>query len=112
MYNEVYASDNSGNRTVFDANTVNPIAASGQTKATATAGDDLTLTVLAGATYALTGIDTGVLLSITGVTSAAANIEWVAPANTTIIIKIPTDKTTLYLEGTVTSKNIYLRRIL
>ena len=112
MYNETYLCDNNGNRMPSHPDAANPIAASGQTKATATAGDDLTLTVVAGATYGITCIDTAALLSITGVTSVAANIEWVAPSNKNTIIKIPVDKTTLYLEGTVTSKNIYLRRIL
>ncbi len=108
---EAHASDNSGNRTVFDANTSNPVAASGQKVATATAGDDKTFTVVAGASYAITGIGTAVLLSITGVTSTAANIEWVAPANATIIIKIPIGSTILYLEGDTGTKNVYLRRL-
>ena len=110
--NYTYLQDNNGNRMPSHPGTANPIAASGQTKATATAGDDLTLTVVAGATYALTGIETGALASITGVTSTVANIEWVAPIDTTIIIHIPLGETTLYLEGTVTSKNIYIRRLL
>lgn len=108
---EVYLSDNSGNRVPPDPNMANPVAGSGQTVATGTAGDDKTFTVVAGARYVITGIDTAVLLSITGVTSTAANIEWVAPSNVTIIIKIPIGKTTLYFEGTVNTKNVYLRKL-
>lgn len=109
MYN--FSLDNNGNKCPADINAADPIAASGQTKATGTAGDDLTLTVVSGGIYALTGIDTAVLASCTGQTSTAANIEWVAPANQTIQIKIPDGKTTLYFEGTVGSKNVYLRRL-
>ncbi len=108
---EVYHSDNSGNRVPPNPNMANPVAASGQTQATGTAGDDLTLTVVAGATYMLTGIGTAVLISITGVTSTAANIEWVAPADTTIIIKIPIGVTTLYFEGDTGTKNVYISKL-
>ena len=111
MNGEVYISDNAGHRTPGDPNMADPIAASGQTVATGTAGDDKTFTVVAGATYAITGIGTAILLSTTGVTSTAANIEWVAPANVTIVIRIPVGKTTLYLEGDTSSKNVYLRRL-
>ncbi len=108
---EVYLTDNSGNRVPPHPGAANPVAVSGQTKATGTAGDDLTLTVVAGAIYALTGIGTAVLVSITGVTSTAANIEWVAPANVTILIKIPIGSTTLYFEGDTGTKNVYIRRL-
>lgn len=111
MNMEFFASDNSGNRTPFHPNMANPVAASGQTQATGTAGDDLTLTVVAGATYALTGAGTAVLVSITGVTSTAANIEWVCPTDKTIIIKIPLGKTTLYFEGDTGTKKVYISRL-
>ncbi len=108
---EVYLTDNSGNRVPPHPGTANPVAASGQTKATGTAGDDLTLTVVAAATYALTGVGTAVLVSITGVTSTAANIEWVCPTDSTIIIKIPIDVTTLYFEGDTGTKKVYISRL-
>ena len=108
---QIILNDNSGNRVPPHPNIANPVPASGQTKATGTAGDDLTLTVVAGATYALTGIGTAVLISITGVTSTSSNIEWIAPADTTIIIKIPIGITTLYLEGDTGTKNIYISRL-
>ncbi len=111
MGQEVFASDNSGNRVVFDVNTTDPVSASGLTVATGTAGDDVTLTVVAGATYALTCIGASVLASTTGVTSTAANVEWIAPAGVTIVIKIPVGKTTLYLEGDTGTKNIRIRKL-
>jgi hypothetical protein len=106
-----FACDNSGNRVGAGVQSINPVAASGQTVATGTAGDDKTFTVVGGARYAITGIGTAVLLSITGVTSTAANIEWVAPANTTIVVAIPEGSTTLYFEGDTSSKNVYLQRL-
>jgi len=106
-----FSCDNSGNRVGAGVQSINPVAVSGQSKATGTAGDDLTFTVVGGARYAITGIDTGILISITGVTSTAANIEWVAPVNVTIVITIPEGVTTLYFEASVGSKVIYLQRL-
>jgi len=106
-----YSCDNSGNRVGAGVQSINPVAGSGQTKATGTAGDDLTFTVVGGARYAITGMGTGILISITGVTSTAANIEWVAPIDVTVVITIPEAVTTLYFEGTVGTKNIYLQRL-
>lgn len=111
MSQEVYHSDNSGNRVPPHPDEADPVAKSGQTKATGTAGDDLTFTVVGGERYAITGIGTAILISTTGQTSTAARIEWVAPANTTIIIRIPIGKTTLYFEGDTGAKNIYLRKL-
>lgn len=106
-----FSCDNVGNRVGANVQSIAPVAASGQTKATGTAGDDLTFTVVGGARYAITGIGAAVLLSITGVTSVAANIEWIAPADITIVITIPKDKTTLYFEGDTGTKKIYLQRL-
>lgn len=106
-----YSCDNSGNRVGAGVQAINPVAASGQTVATGTAGDDKTFTVAGGATYAIMGLGTAVLMSITGVTSTAANIEWFAAAGVSIVIKIPEGVTTLYLEGDTSSKNVYLVRL-
>lgn len=109
MSNKLF--DNAGNIASPGAVNADPIAASGQTMPTSTAGDDKTVTVVAGARYAITAIGTSLLLSITGVTSTAANIEWVCTPYETIIIKIPSGCTTLYYEGDTSSKNGYLRRL-
>lgn len=110
MQGEVYLSDNSGNR-VAHPHTVDPVAASGITLATATAGDDVTQTLVSGQLYAITPIGTTILASITGVTSVAANIEWVFPPNVTSIFRMPRGKTTLYFEGDTSSKNAYVRKL-
>ncbi len=111
MNQEVFLSDNSGNRVPPHPNLADPVAASGVTTDTGTAGDDLTLTVVAGATYIVTCIGTAGLFSITGVTSVAANIEWVCSTGDTILIKIPVGKTTLYFEGNAANKPVYTRKM-
>lgn len=103
--------DNAGNRSTPHPGIVAPVAASGQTVDTGTADDDVTLTVIAGATYALTCIGASVLASTTGVTSIAANVEWSIPTNVTVLVHIPVGKTTLYLKGDTGSKAIRIVRL-
>lgn len=110
MQGDVYISDNSGNR-VAHPHTVDPVAASGITIATGTAGDDVQQTLVAGQLYAITPIGTTILASITGVTSTAANIEWVFPPNVTSIFRMPKTATTLYFEGDTSSKSAYIRKL-
>ena len=97
-----------------DIRAAHPVAASGITLAMATSGTDYTQTVEQGQSYAVTFVATAakvMLLSITGVTSTAANIEWVVMANETIVIHIPIGKTTLYVECNESSKSAYLRKL-
>ena len=110
---EMYLSDNSGNR-VAPLNCADPVAASGITIATGTAGDDVTQTLVAGQLYAITFVATAgnaILASATGVTSTAANIEWVFPAGFTCIFRMPLGKTTLYFEGSESTKNAHIRKL-
>ncbi len=111
MSQEIFLSDNAGNRVPPDPYMADPVAASGATTSTGTAGTDLTLTVVAGLVYIVTCVGSAGLFSITGVTSTAANIEWVCPADSTILIKIPIGVTTLYFEGDTSTKNIYTRKM-
>jgi len=106
-----FSLDNQGNLVPAAPELCAPVAASGQTVATGTAGDDKTFTVVAGASYSIVGQGTGILASITGVTSTAANIEWSIPLDTIAVIKIPEGKTTLYLEGTVSTKNVHIAKL-
>lgn len=108
---ENYSCDNRGNRTPVHPHVVDPVAASGITIATGTAGDDVTQTLVGGQMYAITPIGTTILAGITGVTSTAANIEWVFPPNVTSIFRMPLGKTTLYFEGDTSSKNAYIRKL-
>jgi len=111
---EGYSSDNSGNRISGDNESVDPVAASGITVATGTAGDDKTQTLVGGQMYAITLVGTAgtaILASVSGVTSSAENVEWVFPAGVTCQFRMPLGKTTLYFEGTESTKNAYIREL-
>ena len=113
--NETYISDNSGNRTPGDPLMSDPIAGSGLTLAMATSGNDYTQTGLTGGRmYAITFVAAAnkvMFLSTTGVTSTAANIEWVIVAGQTIIVRIPLGSTILYAESDDNTTNAYLRKL-
>jgi len=108
---EVYLSDNIGNRVAPDPGSAVPIAASGQLATVTTGGEDDTFTVTAGRFYRMTGIGCAILVSITGVTSTDANIEWTSPANTPILVWVPEGITTIYCEGDTSSTKIHLVEI-
>lgn len=105
-----YQLDNSGNK-VCDPGCVDPVEASGITLTITAWGNDYTQTLAQGQLYAVTPIGVNVLASATGVTSTAANIEWVFPSGVTTIFRMPIDKTTLYFEGDVNTKYAYVRKL-
>lgn len=110
MQGEVYISDNAGNRACVPK-TADPVLASGLTFAMADLGVDYTQAVEAGESYVVL-IDGGlVFLSVTGVTSVAANREWVYADGDTFIIKIPVGKILLYGESDTNTTNVYLRKL-
>lgn len=107
---EFYHSDNAGNRVCLPK-TADPVLGSGLTFAMANLGNDYTQAVEAGASYVVF-VDGGlVFLSVTGVTSAAANREWVYADGDTFIIKIPIGKIVLYGETDTNTTNVYLRKL-
>ena len=109
-----YLCDNSGNTVPPHPNLANPVAASGITLAMTTSGEDYTQTLVEGQMYAITYVATAgkvMFASITGVTSTAANIEWIFYAGVPHIFRMPIGKTTLYFEGNESSKNAYVRKL-
>jgi hypothetical protein len=79
-----------------------------------TAGEDYTQTLVAGQMYAITYAATAgkfLLMSATGVTSTAANIEWVIHARFPYIFRMPIGKTTLYFEGDESATKAYIRKL-
>ena len=113
MQGEVFLSDNSGNK-VSPLNCSDPVAASGITITTAGSGTDYTQTLVAGQMYVITFIATAgrvLLMSITGVTSTAANIEWVVPAGYDRIFRVPIGSTVLYFESDDAGKSAYIRKL-
>lgn len=110
----LYLCDNSGHVVPPDVRAVHPVAASGLTVALTTSGSDYTQTIEQGESYAVTFVGTAgkaAFAGITGVTSTAANIEWVFVANVDYVIHIPIGKTTLYCESNESSTNLYLRKL-
>lgn len=110
MSEDTYQSDNSGNRAAIPE-IANPVAASGISIAMATAGNDYTGAVVGGKQYIVSCDGGFVLLSITGVTSTAANREWMVQDGGKIIIKIPDGITTLYCESDTNSTTLYLAEL-
>ncbi len=93
-----YSNDNSGNKIPADVSAANPVAASG---ITLDAGKDVAGTEIVdeGQMYIITTTGNRAgrwLFSITGVLTTEANIEWVCSQGSSIIIRIPIGKTTLY----------------
>ena len=115
MVGEMFSCDNRGNRVPPTAQMVDPVAASGITVSLAVSGTDYTQTLVGGEMYAITFVSTTatnrMFASITGVTSTAANIEWVFMANVTYIFRMPMGKTTLYCESDATSMFAYIRKL-
>lgn len=115
MVGEFFACDNSGNRVPPTPQMVDPIAASGITVSLAVSGTDYEQELVGGKRYAITFVSTTatnrMFASITGVTSAAANIEWVFMANIEYIFRMPMGKTTLYCESDATSMFAYIREL-
>ncbi len=91
-----------------------PVAASGITTALTTSGADYTETLVAGQLYIITFVGTAgkvMFASITGVTSTAANIEWIFMANVNYIFRMPIGKATLYFESNESTTKAYIRKL-
>jgi len=115
---ETYLSDNAGNRVPPHPYMVNPVAESGITKTLTTAGTNYGLAVEAGETYRIigtlagaTGTNDALFCSITGSAATTANKEWAFPIGHPGIVKIPEDKTTLYMTATVALVIVYLAKL-
>lgn len=111
---ENYSCDNSGNRIPADIDACDPVPVSGITLTITTSGADYTQTLDAGQLYVIMFVGTAgkiMLASITGVTSTAANIEWIFMANRNYVFRMPLDKTTLYFEANESSKVAYIRKL-
>ena len=107
-----FSCDNSGNRTPSHPDAANPVLASGQTLTNAAADTNTTVTVVAGATYAVTALNTGgFLFGLASTTVAATNIIWAAGLYNTAIIKIPAGYTTLHYQTDTNNGMAYLRRL-
>ena len=103
--------DNDGHRMPNHPDAANSILASGQTLTNAAADTNTEATIVAGATYAITALNTGGFLFGLADTETAANIVWACALHSTIIIKIPASYTTLHYQTDTVNGMAYLRRI-
>ena len=111
---EQYSCDNSGNRVPPDTNMTDPVAASGLTLAMATSGNDYSQALVAGQMYAITFIATAgkvMFISATGLTSTAANIEWLLMAGFTLAFLRPLGQTQVSFDMVGASKQALLRTL-
>ncbi len=107
---EMYLSDNAGHR-VPPAGAPDPVHGTGQKLTVATDDTDAEATVIGGAMYAFTAVETGgFFFGILDVTTAA-NVAWVCPLYQTIIINIPSGTTILHYGTDVDNAVGYLRKL-
>jgi hypothetical protein len=103
--------DNGGHRVPPHVGMADPVAASGQTLTNGTKDTDTEVTVVAGATYAVTSQVTGGFYFGVATVATAANILWACPIYRTILITIPLGVTTLHYATDVNSGVGYLRKL-
>ena len=108
---------NNGGRLSSPYNDYDPVLASGQLLTATNAATDYTVTVVAGATYAITVVPAAatpagnLVLSVTDVITTAANVEWAAGAGHTLLITIPQGYTTLHYGSNAAATTARLRRL-
>jgi len=107
---ENYSCDNSGNRIPPDVNASDPVLASGQNVSAGSKDTDATITVVAGARYAITCIAGAHIFGI-ATTGTAANCIWACGSGQTIIIRIPVGYTSLHYQSPADSRKFILRRL-
>lgn len=114
MVGEMFSNDNSGNRIPAVIEACDPVPASGITLTITTDGTDYTQTLVAGQMYIITFVGTAgklMFASATGVTSTAANIEWIFMANVNYLFRMPFGKKTLYFEANESGVVAYVRKL-
>lgn len=111
---EVFLSDNGGNRVPPHPDLSDPVLGSGQKVVAGSKDTDATITVVAGATYAISSLVGAHVFGI-ATTATAANCIWAAAAGKTIVIKIPIgdsgDYTLLHYQTLSSSRVFYIRRL-
>jgi len=104
-------SNNEGQTGGIGAIDVAPVHGTGQTATDAATGGDETLTVVAGAAYAITVDSTDAwVFGIADVTTAA-NVAWMCPASGTIVIHVPIGYDTLHMQCLANGGTMYLTEI-
>ena len=105
-----YSCDNSGNKTPPHPDLSDPVLGTGQKVVAGSKDVNATITVVAGATYAITSI-TGSHIFGLATTATDANCVWAVGQGNTIVIKIPAGYTTLHYQTPSDSRVFYLRQL-
>lgn len=109
---ETYLSDNKGHRVPPHPHLADPVDSTGQTLTNASKDTNTTVTVEAGATYALTAQEVGgFYVGIGNPVSSATRIIWACPIYQTIIIHVPEGVTTLRYATDTANAIGYLRKL-
>ena len=108
---EFFACDNSGNRCGPHPDISDPVAGSGQNVSAAAQNTNYSnVTVVAGATYAITCIKGAHIFGIAD-TGTTTNCIWACGSGKTIVIRIPFGKTALHYQTPDASRRFILRRL-
>jgi len=107
---ETFLSDNSGNRVPPHPDLSDPVAASGQNVSAAATDTNASITVVQGATYAITCIKGAHIFGIL-TTATAENCIWACGSGHTIVIKIPIGTILLHYQTPDSSRRFILRRL-
>lgn len=108
---ENYSCDNSGNRTGPHPDISDPVAGTGQRVSAAAIDTNYSdVTVVGGATYAITCIKGAHIFGIAN-TDDAENCIWACSSGKTIVIRIPLGKIALHYRTPDTSRMFILRRL-
>lgn len=110
MVGEMFSTDNSGNRCGPHPDISDPVLASGQNVSAAAKDTNETITVVAGAMYAITCIKGAHIFGI-ATTDTAANVVWACGSGHTIVIRIPYDYILLHFQTPDSSRRFILRRL-
>ena len=113
MGQELFLSDNGGNRVPPGVATGDPVIASGITITDAAAGANHTEAVEAGATYQVMTDATsgGAFLFGIATTATAANIIWFMPESSVRVITIPAGYTSLHYQALANGASAYLAKM-
>lgn len=118
MSDQLYSSDNAGNRVPATPGAADPVAASGIVTTMTNAGTNYPVIVVAGESYSVVAGKAAsaasgeiVSLSITGTAVTNANKEWNIGLAQTIIIKIPVGVTQLHSVSTLAATILYMAKL-
>ncbi len=108
---DMYSSDNSGNRVPPGVNCGDPVLASGITITDGTVGADHEQAILAETTYQISATEVGGFILGVATLATAANILWHVPRSGRLVFTIPRGYTSLFYQGLTNSAVGYITKM-